>query len=153
MPKETIRIGIDPDIDKSGVAMVIYTPFKKPVVSILKTMTFFELCRWIKRKHDGANEIGCLFNINIEAGWLNKKSNYHPAQSKEIAARIGKNVGENHAIGKLIKLFCEENNIEFILYKPDSSKWDAKKLRIITGYNGRTNQEMRDAVRAAWIIK
>lgn len=151
MKKEFIRIGIDPDIDKSGVAMVIRSPFGKQRVTILKTLSFFELTAWIIRKHNGAIEMKDDFIVCIEAGWLNKISNYHGAVNKSVAGRIGKNVGENAAVGKLVELWCKENKVPYRLIKPCSSKWDANLFKKITGYTGRTNSEMRDAVRAAWL--
>lgn len=151
MKKDFIRIGIDPDIDKSGVAMLVRSPFGKPKIMALDTMTFFKLTQFIKSNNSGAITCNDDIVVCIEAGWLNKVSNYHSAINKQVAGRIGKNVGENHAVGKLIELFCKENNIPYKLIKPCSSKWDADLFKKITGYVGRTNSEMRDAVRAAWI--
>jgi hypothetical protein len=149
--KEIIRIGIDPDLDKSGYCMVVKEPFGKQHVTFLKTETFFKLCESIKRKYSQSMELGSQsFIVRIEAGWLNKISNYHSSVNKAVAGRIGKNVGENHAVGKLIMQYCEENEIPYKLIKPESKKWDAKLFKQITGWTSRTNQEERDAVRAAW---
>ena len=60
--------------------------------------------------------------VIIEAGWLNKKSNWHGAKNNFIATRIAKNVGSNHQVGKLFAEYCEINNIPFELKIPKQSK-------------------------------
>jgi hypothetical protein len=83
--------------------------------------------------------------IYIEAGWLNKKSNYHPAQGPKVREAIARNVGENHAVGKLLVEYCEHEGVEFEAVKPYASKIDSKTFKRISGWQGRTNQEKRDA--------
>lgn len=144
--KKTIRIGIDPDIDKSGYCLIESAPFGKKNIVKLETLSFWDLIQAIENAyHDYDDLLVC-----IEAGHLNKKSNYHFAENKLVASRIGKNVGENHTVGRLIHQYCEKADIPYKLIKPESKKWDADLFKKITGYDNRTNQEQRDAVRAAW---
>jgi hypothetical protein len=151
--KINYRLGVDPDLEKSGFAALRFEPFKKPQIIQLDNKSFFDLIYLIKSVHEIYKEEtkDVDFIVCIEAGWLNKVSNYHNAFNKSIAAKIGKNVGENHAVGKLLELFCKENNIKYKLIKPTTSKWDARQFKMITGYSKRTNSEQRDAVRAAWL--
>lgn len=128
-------VGIDPDIDKSGVASTI--DGKKIAYSCL---TFVET---IDRIKDRADEIKCVY---IEAGWLNKKSNWHDSQSVSVASKIGKNVGENHATGKLLAQIIEALGVKVILVKPTTKKYSAEEFNFLTGCRTRTNQEARDAV-------
>ena len=144
---ERFRIGIDPDLKKSGVALISNKPFQCQKVVLVSTLSFFETIDYIRASKEKFDNL----IVMIEAGWLNKKSNYHNAFNKEIAGRIGKNVGENHAIGKLLEEFCQIHNIEYKLIKPNTKKWDAKLFKQITKWEGRTNAEMRDAVRSAWL--
>jgi len=143
--RKQVRIGIDPDIDKSGFCIMESAPFGKKNIVKLETLCFWDLIQAIDAYHDYDDLLVCL-----EAGWLNKKSNYHFAANTSIAGRIGKNVGENHAVGKLVQQYCEKADILYKLIKPESKKWDADLFKKITGYDKRTNQEQRDAVRAAW---
>jgi len=145
------RIGIDPDLKKSGFAMIDVIPFVAPAVSVVCTMDFFELIEVLTIQKNFCLNKGIKYIIFIEAGWLNKKSNYHAAFNKEIAGRIGKNVGENHAVGKLLEEYCIREKIDYKLVRPTTKKWDAELFKKITKYNKRTNSEMRDAVRAAWL--
>lgn len=132
-------IGIDPDLEKSGVASTI--DGKKIAYSCL---TFVETIARIKER---ADEIKCVY---IEAGWLNKKSNWHNNKSVGIASKIGKNVGENHATGKLLQQSIEELGVKVILVRPTTKKYSAEEFNFLTGNKGRTNQETRDAVMMIW---
>lgn len=145
-------IGIDPDTEKSGFAVIRIEPFKKPQIVQLTTMDLFDLCYNIlslSKLYLEADKVE--FMVHIEAGWLNNSVNHHPSQNKFIAGKIGSAVGANLEIGKQIEKFCKKNGIKYKLYKPTSTKWDAKKFKMITGWDGRSNPEMRDAVRAAWV--
>ena len=145
------RIGIDPDLKKSGFAMIDIIPFVATEISVVDTMDFFELIEVLNIQKKYCLDKGIKYIVFIEAGWLNKKSNYHAAFNKEIAGRIGKNVGENHAVGKLLEEYCIREKIDYKLVRPTTKKWDAELFKKITKYNKRTNGEMRDAVRAAWL--
>ena len=87
--------------------------------------------------------------VRIEAGWLIKKSNWHKAQGQFMREKISKNVGENHAVGKLLTEWCKLNKVPFELVKP-LGKINAKQFKLITGYDNSTNQEKRDAGMLVW---
>lgn len=129
-----IYIGIDPDVDKSGVAW--YHPTEHTLM--IYNLKFWDLIDFItpiiKSNH----------KIIIEGGWLNKKSNWHASQGR-AAEKIAKNVGMNHQVGILIAEYCEHNGIPNEVVKPTKSKVNSKTFKSITGYEGRTNQETRDA--------
>lgn len=156
-----VRIGIDPDIDKNGFALITHQPFTKPIIAELKNLDFFDLLKQVNETH---KEHGTSLTVWLEAAWLIPKSNWHRSYTSKktgkteqmsslVLEKASKNVGENHAVGKLIELFLKKQNIQYKLYKPNTSnaKWDANWLKKVTGYDNRTNQEQRDAVRAAWI--
>ena len=125
-------IGIDPDLEKSGVAVLGQS-------LELKNLTFPETVE-LFRTHQ--NEIK---KVVIEAGWLNKKSNFRFSHSKSAGERIAKNVGENHATGKLLAEMAKECGLAVVLVKPTRTKLKAEDFNRITGWQGRTNQEQRDA--------
>jgi hypothetical protein len=144
----TIYIGIDPDIDKSGVAIYDKSKPKGSDLTLLK-LSFFDLLHLLdlectKQLPTGEHQ---KVSIVIEAGWLNYKSNYHYSRTKAIGERIAKNVGENHAVGKLIEQYCKRNRYTYLLKRPSKStpKRSAQLFTKYTGYKERTNQEMRDA--------
>lgn len=131
--RNNIYIGIDPDVDKSGVA--IWNKTDKSLK--LFALDFFDTIFTID-----THQPHCT--VVIEAGWLNKKSNYHQSQGAR-AERIAKNVGENHAIGKLFEKYCIRNKYRYELIQPKRSKVTADYFSKLTGITDRTNQEKRDA--------
>lgn len=131
-----VFIGIDPDLIKSGVAYW----FKNDKQLRVETMSHFQLIEHLKT----LVSIGTNFEVIIEAGWLNKKSNFRTTQNRAIGERIAKNVGENVAAGKLIEQACQGLKIEYQLVQPRSSKVSSKFFEQLTGLKVK-NQEMMDA--------
>lgn len=135
-----ILIGIDPDLKKSGFAVW----YKDEKDLNIGTLSFFDLQEalrnWSRDWIHGSVE------VIIEAGWLNSKSNFHSSkkQSKVVGERIAKNVGENHATGKLIAEMCEHLKLNYKLVKPTTKKTDKDLFKKITGIDCK-NQEMIDA--------
>lgn len=134
-----IYIGIDPDVDKNGFAY--YHTLTKSLE--LKSYSFWDLIEEIERVLY-ILDFDDSFHVVIEGGWLNKKSNWHGG-NKLASSRIAKNVGSNHQVGKLIVEYCEQNGIPHEVVKPTKSKLNAETFKKVTGYEGRTNQETRDA--------
>jgi DUF1009 family protein len=130
-----VIIGIDPDIEKSGVAYSVdyNTRLEMNTLSFVDTLSFIK-----QHKH----AIKCVY---IEAGWLNKKSNWHKAQNMSVASRIGANVGQNQAAGKLLQQCIEAEGIKVVTVRPTAKKLTAEDFEKITKIKTRTNQEMRDA--------
>jgi hypothetical protein len=131
-----LYIGIDPDIDKSGLC--VYDRYADDKMQLF-TASFFDVLQTIDEWNGRRRTI-----VKLEAGWLNKKSNWHGGKSN-VAQKIAKNVGENHATGKLIEQYCIRNNYQYKLIVPKKSKVDAVMFKKLTGYERRTNQELRDA--------
>jgi hypothetical protein len=136
MPKEKILIGIDPDVDKSGIAFLNGNHLE------LNNLTFFELFdyfRQIKEKYE--NPI-----IYVECGFLNK-SNWHKKAGKSAAfnAKIGEYTGANFETAKKIVEMCIYLKITHYKIKPTKSKVSNDYFKMVTGYKGQTNQEQRDA--------
>jgi len=131
-----LYIGIDPDIDKSGLC--VYDRYAEDKMQLF-TASFFDVLQTIEEWNSRCRTI-----VKLEAGWLNKKSNWHGGKSN-VAQKIAKNVGENHATGKLIEQYCIRNNYQYKLIVPKKSKVDAAMFKKLTGYERRTNQELRDA--------
>ena len=161
-------IGIDPDCEASGIA-IIGVEGKD-----IKCMSdrFPVLLEFIKT----------TFNIHqtliiVEAGWLNKKSNFRPnfgkklnsdssykeikdsyESSQRISDRISAKVGANHETGKKIVEMLEYYGFKVELIKPLPKRWKGvggkithEEINAILKRNGfdelkRTNQDVRDSV-------
>lgn len=136
-----ILIGIDPDIDKNGVAILSEN------LKIVHNMTFWELYDFLKTDNETTT-------VYIEAGWLNK-GNWHlnRKMSLSIAAETGRRTGLNHAVGKLIEEMCIYLEIKYKLVRPSETKRNAIYFGKITGIKYRTNQEQRDAMMLIWGLK
>jgi len=128
-----IYIGIDPDVDKSGYAVLD----SKTKELDLYNYSFWEIIEDLK-------SYLIPITVIIEAGWLHKKSNWHGQKNVYTAAKIGKNVGANHQVGKLLHEYCILKGFKCILVKP-KGKIPHKEFKAITGYKKRTNQDQRDA--------
>ena len=136
IPKPLI-IGIDPDLDKSGVA-VLGQSFE------LKNLTFAETVELFRSHQDQIKK------VVIEAGWQNKKANFRGGHSKRAGERIAKNVGENHATGKLLVEMAKSFGLAVVEVRPTKTKKNSEEFNRITGWQGRTNQEQRDAGMLIW---
>lgn len=142
-------IGIDPDSNKSGVAILNNNTKELQILSL----TFFGLFDILSSTK---NE---TLTIKIEAGWLNKKPNYHLSKSKAIAGKIGNDVGRNAETGRKIIEMCEYLNVPYKVVKPLKKIWKTPtgkishqqlvnllKQKNITLKNNKTNQDQRDAI-------
>ena len=147
-------IGIDPDVDKCGLAF----KFKSTGLKELKTVQFWELIEWMQ-----VNKANIKVVV-IEAGHLNKKSNFrsnqqtatamasaNPMQELERQKRIGETiamkVGRNHETGILLAHFCRRYNIPYLEVQPKAHK--VTSTRMFEQMHGiktkKSDQEQRDA--------
>lgn len=156
LPIQSLRInyvvGIDPDQDKSGVA--IYSRIEKRLIAVA-CLGFADLLNLLNEQPKGET----IFYL--EAGWLNS-SVWHgepptagswPIRSRLAnAAEVGRRVGINHGVGICLHnyLLCHNDHDLVRLEKPTTTKWDAETFAKMTGWKGRTNPETRDAGRIAF---
>lgn len=150
--KVNVIIGIDPDVDASGVGIVDLAN---------KTVSKNQLAM--------PHLIAFLRNIDnplviIEAGWMNH-GNYHLRNKGQFhASKIGEQIGRNHEVSKIIGEFCEYYGIPYQFVKPLTKHWKGKDgkitheelMDIIEGSGlhmdkCRTNQETRDAIWLAMV--
>ena len=129
-----IKIGIDPDVTKSGVAL------KDKAKIELYNMSFFKLFDYLQT-FQGIKDV----EVYVECGFLNK-SNWHKVNgSNSVNAQIGQRTGANHEVAKKICEMCEYLGLTHFKVKPTKSKVNAEFFRQITKIEQRTNQEQRDA--------
>lgn len=133
-----MKIGIDPDCDKSGFALIYQNQTE------LTTLTFFELFdRFGQLINSFGNE---NIKVYVECGFLNKSNWHRKVQgSSAINAKIGERTGANFETAKKICEMCEYYDLKYIKVKPTRKKLNAVEFKAITKIEKRTNQEMRDA--------
>ena len=136
MTKTKFLIGIDPDVDKSGVAIIDENNVT------LDNLTFFQLFDYLKT-HKGQDRKPIVY---VECGFLNK-SNWHKSSGKSAAfnAKIGEHTGANFETAKKIVEMCEYFKLPHVKVKPTNSKKDSYFFKKLTGISFATNQEQRDA--------
>ena len=147
--KANIIIGIDPDIEKNGVALVNRVTREVE----LYNMTFCELIDWLEVEVP-QNKV----HIVVEAGWLNESVWHIKGMGINRAASVGKAVGRNHQTGINIADMAEHMGFDVVRRKPLRKCWkghDGKithaEIAYFTGIKQRTNQETRDALLLAWV--
>lgn len=141
-------IGIDPDIDRSGVCY-LYTPTRQVEVS---TMTFPELLEYLS-----AFEADCNVVVVVEAGWKNATTNFHGGHGG-IAQKIALSVGRNQQVGHCLVEMCEHWGIPVVEKAPLRKMWNGPDRKItqeeieafVPDFPKRSNQEGRDAALLAW---
>lgn len=134
--KHKLLIGIDPDVDKSGVA------FKNGKLFELSNLTFFQLFNFLSFYKEREEKPV----VYIECGYLNA-SNWHKKvnASASVNSKIGERTGANFETAKKIVEMCEYLGLEYVKVKPTRSKVNADFFKQVTGFTQRTNQEQRDA--------
>ena len=158
-----VIIGIDPDIERDGVA-ILYPATRS--ISVQAT-PFGKTLSLLQAASINAMASGESLTVIIEAGWVHK-SNFHLrlSDSKPVIARKGVDQGRNHQRGIDIAEYCKYNNIPYQLQAPLRKVWKGHDRKITqveiesfmgklrtTGKGGRVampNQEMRDAALLPW---
>ncbi|WP_437918570.1 hypothetical protein [Sphingobacterium sp. LRF_L2] len=141
-------IGIDPDVDKSGVA--VYKKSSKDLQ--LFALPFFKLLDFLNDHKDDIRE------VVVEASWKIKKANFHENQrGVGVASQIGARTGANHEVGRKIVEMCAYLGVSCLeklplrkCWKGPDGKISHEEFQKLTGYSRRTNQEQRDAALLVW---
>ena len=148
-------IGIDPDCDRSGVA-VIDTAARELQVH---AMAFPELVQYLNCvAADGVEGMRIL--VVVEASWRTE-TNWHGRRGDgyRVAAKKGYSVGRNHETGRKISEMAQAYGLAVDEKSPLRKCWKGKDGKITHGelvslldgsgvghsLGGRSNQEERDA--------
>ena len=146
-----IVIGIDPDVDGSGVGVI-------DMETREVTKEQFALPKLVEYLKTYALAVPDIM-VYIEAGWMNGGNRHLQDKGQWHAAKIGEQVGRNHQISKLIGEFCEYHGIPYTFVRPLTKHWHGKDGKItheelmsliegsgLTIEKCRTNPEIRDAI-------
>jgi len=143
---QTITIGIDPDTDKSGIAIVV----NKQIID-LATVKLFDLIEYL----DAAGPKDTIV-VKVEDPNMIKPLFGEKAKNKRaIREKICQDVGGCKAVARLICELLESHNYKVIKVRPlkgpikRQAKNDGNYFNKITGWKGRTNEDKRDAAMIA----
>lgn len=140
-------VAIDPDLNAPGVA-AWNTKTREWIFA--KTVSIENIL----------SELACLppteTIVYVEAGWLIKKANLRAGNYREAQAKA-RNVGENHATGKLICKILRAAGYNVIEFKPLrkgafktlAGSWSDTGRRYVekeSGLSHRMNDDVRDAI-------
>lgn len=154
MSRYDYLIGIDPDCEQSGVAVL---NVKERHIEY-GNYSFADLLDFL-HKVSMEKEPG-TYSVVVEAGYMHT-ANWHipPRTRPSIAAAIGNKVGRNHETGRKIVEMCRHWNIPVEEALPLKKCWHGKDGKItheelqdmlrLSGFNqmpARTNQDLRDSV-------
>lgn len=150
--KPDIIIAIDPDVERSGVAVLVIKERRLKTFS----MDFPSLLDYLRIISE---QLGNPPLIVVEAGWLNKP-NWHltAKDSARIAAAKGNSTGRNHETGRKIVEMAKHYGLTVDEVKPLRKCWRGRDGKItheelaqfIPGLPKRTTQDIRDAALLAW---
>ena len=135
-----IHIGIDPDLQKSGVAIMENGEYKEIVC-----LAFPELLELI---FESKNDSGVLFVV--EDVNKHKPTFFRPGLNQATKNTVSQRVGMVKAVGQKIVEMLEFNNVPYELCPPikgtlKKCKDDAELFNKLTGWTGKTNADKRDA--------
>lgn len=154
MTKHQNIIGVDPDVDKSGVAL-LHVPTCKLEATSLSFPELLDYLQFVKKKSDECKE---SVIVVVEASWL-ISHHWHSKKgdNQRVTAMKGNSAGRNHEVGRKIVEMCEHYGLEVIEQRPLRKCWKGRdgkithdELNYILRHNGlpevkRTNQDARDA--------
>jgi hypothetical protein len=143
-------IGIDPDCEKSGLAVYLPATNKMLTCCLPFCDLIDQVLGWVENYDT---------TVVVEAGWKNK-SNWHLDNcNKRQAAAIGNAVGRNHETGRKIIELRRHYGVDVYEQQPYVKTWRGKDRKItheeiiqLLDNNGveyffkRTNPEVRDAI-------
>jgi len=168
MEKPKFIIGIDPDVEKSGFALL---NVENRTFSDVKAMTFSEVYHslWriamhLNRMLGTIKPIGVIVVIedsDSTTNWHIDKLEYASLNLKgklRKAAAMGHGTGMCHATQRHIKEVAEDLKFEVVMQKPLKKTWQGTDgkitheecMQFMQGLPKRTNSEMRDAALLAW---
>ena len=154
MKREGFVVSIDPDVEKSGFALLDCEAREFTRVEALAfpdvVDKFAELA---VMKADGKDIVVVIEDSDLSVNW-----HYNSRDSKAVCAAKGRSVGLCNATARHLKECAEAYGLEVVLQKPLVKMWRGRDRKItheeadyfMRGLPKQTNQESRDAALLAW---
>lgn len=148
-------IGIDPDVEKSGVAVL---DCEKREFTRVVAMSFPELVDYLSVVPADIQAEGYKVTLVLEDSDVSTNWHCSYKDNKATAAAKGRSVGMCHATARHIKEIAEHYGLEVVLQKPLRKVWKGSDGKItheeaayfMRGLPKSTNPETRDAALLAW---
>ena len=149
-----IIIGIDPDVKKSGLALVA----EQGKLVEVNTYSFPELIEYLQIIRDRFLAENMRVVVVVEASWkISHNWHAHRGDSKWTVAKKGNDAGRCHEVGRKIVECARYYGLEVVEKLPLKKIWKGKDGKItheeISAFmpiGKRSNQEERDAALLAW---
>lgn len=141
-----LTIGIDPDFVKSGIAVT-----QNETIIHLESLGFVDLFEYIAAAGDKQSILIKLENPSAIKPLFGAKTK----NKRSIREKICQDVGKCKATGSLIQQVLESQGYTVKLVKPlkgpvkRQAKTDAIYFNKLTGWQGRSNEDKRDAALVA----
>lgn len=141
-----LTIGIDPDFVKSGIAVT-----QNETIVHLESLGFVDLFEYIAAAGDKQSILIKLENPSAIKPLFGKKVQ----NSRAVREKICQDVGKCKATGSLIQQVLESQGYKVKLVTPlkgpvkRQAKSDAVYFNKLTGWQGRSNEDKRDAALVA----
>lgn len=150
-PQTRYILGIDPDLEKSGIALLDRQRGEFLKVS---AVSFVEMSLILRGDVPDKDDI----TIVLEDSDLSTNWHVNPRDNVHVAAAKGRSIGMCHATARHIKEMAEYYQLPVIQMKPLRKCWKGPNGKIthdeckqfMRNLPTRTNQEMRDAALLCW---
>ena len=154
MKHEGYILGIDPDVSKSGFALLDCEARKFTQVEALTFPAVIDrFAELAAMKADGKDIVVVMEDSDLATNW-----HYNSRDSKAVCAAKGRSVGLCHATARHLKECAENFGLEVVMMKPLRKFWKGRDGKItheealyfMRGLPKQTNQESREAALLAW---
>ncbi len=154
MKRNGFLVGIDPDVSKSGFALL---DCEAREFTQVEALTFPDVvdrfAGLAAMKADGKAVTVVMEDSDLATNW-----HYNSRDSKAVCAAKGRSVGLCHATARHLKECAENFGLEVVMMKPLRKFWKGRDGKIthdealyfMRGLPKQTNQESRDAALLAW---
>ena len=154
MKRNGFLVGIDPDVSKSGFALLDCEARKFTQVEALTFPAVIDrFAELAAMKADSKAVTVVMEDSDLATNW-----HYNSRDSKAVCAAKGRSVGLCHATARHLKECAENFGLEVVMMKPLRKFWKGRDGKItheealyfMRGLPKQTNQEGRDAALLAW---
>ena len=154
MKRNGYILGIDPDVSKSGFALLNCESREFVRVEALSFPDMVDrFAELAAMKADGKEVAVVMEDSDLSTNW-----HYDSRDTKAVCAAKGRSVGLCHATARHLKECAENFGLEVVMMKPLRKFWKGRDGKItheeaayfMRGLPKQTNQEGRDAALLAW---